>query len=234
MSAGEFFDLVRPAFLFVSAFLSTWVLISSTRAGFRLHSSLAWALASLFLPLVVVPLYLFVRITRPTRASDEKPKSLYARYLLPALYLLSILLVLGAAQYQERRNVDTYLARATQARIAGDRANAINEYRKALQLEDNAHTHKLLGVQLSDAGDLNGALSEFRLAEKGSEPDRTLSFRIAALLDLLNKHTEAIEQYKRFLQSEACTNEPVEEWCAVARRRLVEIESVRLGSKPGD
>jgi tetratricopeptide (TPR) repeat protein len=227
MSAGEFFDLVRPAFLLVSAFLSTWVLISSSRAGFRLQSSLAWALASLFLPLVVVPLYLFIRINRQSRVNQDRPRGLSVTVLLPALYLITVLLVLGLAQYKERTNVDTYLARATQARIAGDRAGAIRQYRKALQLEDNAHTHKLLGIQLSDAGDLNGALTEFRLAESGGEPDRTLSFRIAVSLDLLNKQTEAIGEYKRFLQSEGCTTESLDHQCAVARQRVGEIEGTK-------
>jgi tetratricopeptide (TPR) repeat protein len=228
MSAGEFFDLVRPVFLVVSAFLSTWILFNARRNGFRLHSSLAWALASLFFPLVVFPLYLFVRINRHTQVNDDAARTLPARFLLPALYLFFVLTILAAAQYRERRNVDTYLARATQARVAGNTAKAVEQYRKALQLEDNPHTRKLLGIQLNDAGDLNGALSEFRLAEKGGEPDPTLPFRIAALLDLLNRQSEALAEYQRFLQSESCTKQPIEDRCATSRQRVVEIQKLKI------
>ena len=227
MSAGQFFDLIRPVFLIVSAFLSAWILFNARRNGFRLHSSLAWSLASLFLPLVVFPLYLFVRINRQSKARDDAARTLHGKFLLPGVYLGLVLAIFAAAQYRERRNVDTYLARATQARVAGNTANAIEQYRKALLIEDNPHTHKLLAVQLNIAGDLNGALSEFRLAEKGGEPDPTLPFRIAALLDLLNSQNEAVAEYERFLRSESCTKQPSDDRCVMARQRIDEIRRVR-------
>jgi tetratricopeptide (TPR) repeat protein len=215
MSAGEFFDLVRPVFLVVSAFLSTWVLSNSFRNGFRWYSSLAWSLATLFHPLVVLPLYCFARIIR----ARKQDAGMGLTPIVIVLYFFIIVGIMALWESRDRASVDAKLARAMQARVAGNTANAIKEYRGALKLEDNAHTHKLLAIQLKDAGELTDALLEFRLAEKGGEPDNTLPFQIAEVLNQLNRHPEAIAEYERFLASEACTREPVDDRCSVARRR---------------
>jgi hypothetical protein len=72
--------------------------------------------------------------------------------------------------YRDRQSVDGHLARAVQAKLVDDYATAIREYRRALSLEENAHTRKLLAVELALAGQLSEAASELRLAEQGGEP----------------------------------------------------------------
>ena len=226
MSAGEFFELVRPAFLILSALLSTLILVSARRNGFRAHSSLIWALATLFLPLVVIPLFLIVRTSERRRTDYRKSRrDVRARLLLPILYLVTLLALIGLSEYRDYNGIDAHLARATQARVAGDRERTIQEYRDALALEDNAHTHKLLGIELNNGGDWTEALSEFRLAEKGKEPDQSLPFRIAVLLDSLNQRNQATFEFKRFLYSEACLKVPVDYRCEAARRRVTDDRS---------
>ena len=57
ISAGELFELIRPAALILSALISTWVL-ASARRRFPFYVALLWAVATLlFLP-IVLPLYL--------------------------------------------------------------------------------------------------------------------------------------------------------------------------------
>jgi hypothetical protein len=85
MSAGELFDLIMPAAFVISALVSTWVLASARR---RLHLVYAIALAAgtLFLPLIVFPLYLVIMLWR--KRSDP-PKRW--RYALPLLYAAIVL-----------------------------------------------------------------------------------------------------------------------------------------------
>lgn len=80
MSAGELFDLIMPATFAISALVSTWVLASARR---RLHLSYALALAvgTLFLPLIVFPIYLVIMLWR--KRSDPPRRW---RYALPLLY----------------------------------------------------------------------------------------------------------------------------------------------------
>jgi hypothetical protein len=164
MSAGELFDLIMPAAYVASALLSTWVL-ASARKRFALHYAFAIALATLLLPLVVFPLYLAVIIWRGT---GTPPRRL--RYLLPLLYAAILVCAIGLFVYVDSRTVDAHLARATRAKLVYDHHTAIKEYRQALALEDNPHTHKLLAIELADAGYKEEADAEFRLAEQGGEP----------------------------------------------------------------
>jgi hypothetical protein len=163
MSAGELFDLIMPVAYVVSALLSTWVL-ASARKRFALHYALAIALATLLLPLVVFPLYLAFIIFR--RAG--KPPQRW-RYSLPLLYAAILLSAIGLYVYFDSRSVDAHLARATRAKLVDDHNTAIREYRQALALEDSAHTHKLLAIELANAGCTEEANAEFRLAEQGGE-----------------------------------------------------------------
>jgi hypothetical protein len=64
ISAGELFELTRPAAFVLSALASTWVLASARRHGFALYAVAAWALTTLYVPLVTLPIYLIVRATR--------------------------------------------------------------------------------------------------------------------------------------------------------------------------
>jgi len=72
--------------------------------------------------------------------------------------------------YFDGRSVDAHLARGTQAKLTEDHATVIREYRRALALEDDPHTHKLLAIELAQTGQLDEAVSEFRLAQQGGEP----------------------------------------------------------------
>jgi len=166
MSAGELFDLIMPAAYVASALLSTWVL-ASARKRFQLHLAFALALATLFLPVVIFPLYLAAIIWR----RPEKPPQRW-RYALPLLYAAILLSAIGLFVYFDGRTVDAHLARAARAKLVYDHNTAIKEYQQALTLEDNPHTHKLLALELADAGYTSEANAEFRLAEQGREPQK--------------------------------------------------------------
>jgi hypothetical protein len=228
MSAGEFFDLIRPVFLIVSALISTFVFASALRLGFRIISASIWALTTFFLPLVVFPLFILVRLTNVKSASGRKSQSatrfVSERFLLPFFYGLAIFVLIAIAQYREYNAIDAYLARAQQAKLRNNRSLSIREYRAALALEDNAHTHKLLAQELSDNGNLQGALAEFRLAEQGGEEDETLPFTIAKLLDSLNQPNQAIVEYKRFLYGGGCQKLPLDSRCKVAADKVNQNE----------
>ena len=163
MSAGQLFDLIMPAAYAVSALISTWVL-ASARKRFQLHYALVLAVGTLFLPLIVLPIYLVLMMWRPKIGPPKR-----WRFSLPLLYAVITLSVIGAYFYLDSRSVDAHLARATQAKLIEDSTTAIREYRQALSLEDNPHTHKLLAIELANAGFISEAISEFRVAEQGGE-----------------------------------------------------------------
>jgi len=164
MPAGELFELIRPVVVVISILLSAWVL-ASARKRFSIYLAFAWAVATLFLPFVVAPVYLVVVLfwRRPARSRRW-------RFLLPLTYGAILLVGFGVYFRHESQTVDAHLARAAQARLTEDHATAIREYRAALTLENNAHTHKLLAIELANDGQLNEAKAEFRLAEQGGEP----------------------------------------------------------------
>ena len=85
MSAGELFDLIMPAASVISALLSTWVL-ASARRRFRLYYAIALAIGTLFLPLIVFPIYLVMMLWR--KRSDPPQRW---RYALPLLYAAIVL-----------------------------------------------------------------------------------------------------------------------------------------------
>jgi MFS family permease len=90
ISAGELFDLIMPVASVISALLSTWVL-ASARRRFRFYYAIALAIGTLFLPLIVFPIYLVLMLWH--KRSDPPPRW---RYALPLLYLLVVLSVLAA------------------------------------------------------------------------------------------------------------------------------------------
>jgi hypothetical protein len=155
MPAGELFDLIRPLVLIISALLSIWVL-ASARKRFPLYAAFAWTLGTLFLPLVVLPGYLSVILLwRPAVRSRRW------RMLLPLAYGVIVIAILAVYFYVDRQSVDAHLARAVEAKLIDDHATAIREYRRALELEENPHTRKLLAVELALAGQLTEAKIEF-------------------------------------------------------------------------
>lgn len=168
MSAGELFELIMPVAYVVSALLSTWVL-ASARKRVAFHYALGLALATFLLPIVVFPLYLGVIIWRRSGTSPQR-----WRYAAPVLYGAIVLSAIAGYFYFDSRTVDAHLAKATRAKLVDDHNTAIREYRQALALEDNPHTHKLLAIELANAGKTSEAISEFKLAEQGGEPDAHL------------------------------------------------------------
>ena len=234
ISAGEFFELLRPAALLVSALLSTWVLASARRWSFHNFVATGWALGTFLLPFVVLPLYLIARASKKRRARSTKAESQRSskvstelagpvagrRFVLPAVYLLLLLSLLGLYLYRDYNSVDAHLARAAQAKVAGRPATTIREYRAALTLEDNPHTHKLLGIELADANQSAQALREFRLAESGGEPDESLPFRMGQLLDAVGNHAEAMTEYQKFLEGQMCLQSLPDDRCRSARIRM--------------
>ena len=212
MSAGELFDLIMPAAFVISALISTWVL-ASARKRFHLVYAIALAVGTLFLPLIVLPIYLVIMLWRKRQESPVR-----WRYALPLLYVAIVLTSITTFFYLDRRSVDAHLARATRAKLIEDSNAAIREYRQALSLEDDPHTHKLLAVELANAGYVSEAISEFRLAQQGGEPDDSIHYRIGLLFERLNQNDQAKVEFQSFLLTETCKQPDGR--CEEARVRL--------------
>ena len=174
MSAGQLFDLIMPAAFALSALLSTWVL-ASARKRFQLLYAFGLAIGTLFLPLIVFPIYLVIMLWRKKVGPPAR-----WRYALPLLYAAVSLSAIGIFFYLDSRSVDAHLARATQAKLIEDSNTAIREYRKALALEDDPHTHKLLAVELATAGHIEEAITEFRIADQAGETCQPEDYRCQA------------------------------------------------------
>ena len=199
MSAGEIFDLIRPAAVVFAALLSTWIL-ASARRRFPFHYSFLWAGLGLFLPPVVIPLYLIALLVW----HPPKLKSVRGRFIVPAAYLIAMLGIFGLNEYRDSRSVDSHLAKAAFAKVNYDHLTAIKQYREALKIEDSAHTHKLLALSLMEAGFLHEAIDEFRAAEAGGEPDDAIHMHLGDLLYKLGRKDEAAVEYRKFLTSKTC------------------------------
>ena len=163
MSAGQLFDLIMPAAFALSALLSTWVLVSARRR-FQLLQAFGLAIGTLILPLIVFPIYLAIMLWRKKTGAPPK-----WRYALPIFYAVITLSAIGLFFYLDSRTADAHLARATQAKLVEDSQTAIREYRQALEVDDDPHTHKLLAIELANAGHLDEAISEFKIAEERGE-----------------------------------------------------------------
>lgn len=177
MSAGEWFELISPAVFFVSALLSIWVL-ASARKRFPLYAAFGWAVGTLLLPLIVLPVYLATLLFWRPEVRERR-----WRFVLPLAYGVIVVTAISVYFYRDRQSVDAHLARAVQAKLVEDHATAIREYRRALALEENAHTRKLLAVELALAGQLVEAKLEFQLAQQGGEtgscPERDARCKVA-------------------------------------------------------
>ncbi|HEY2964613.1 MAG TPA: hypothetical protein VGJ37_19505 [Pyrinomonadaceae bacterium] len=215
ISAGEFFDLIRPAVILISALLSTWVL-ASARKRFSIYAAFAWAVGTLFLPLIVLPVYLSVILLWPRPVRSRR-----WRLLLPIAYGVIVIAAISAYFYLDSQSVDAHLARATRAKVTEDHATVIREYRRALALEDDPHTHKLLALELAQTGDLNEAVSEFRLARQGGEPDDLIAYEVGLLFQRLKHNDEAKLEFERFVLSDTCKR--IEEKCDDARDRIRQL-----------
>jgi tetratricopeptide (TPR) repeat protein len=232
MSAGGFFDLIRPAVLLVSAVVSTFVL-ASARKRFPFYQALLWALSTLFFPLIILPLYFVALLvkqrqlaaTTDKQHSHSSANSVMWRFIGPLLYALIVFCSIGIYLYHDHESVDAHLARAVGARLDGNPARTISEYKQALALEDDPHTRKLLGIELADVGYWTDAILQFRLALEGVEPDDSIHFRLGTLLEKINHQGEASLEYEEFLSTKACTQDPVDVRCEAARQRVREDKS---------
>jgi tetratricopeptide (TPR) repeat protein len=213
MSAGELFDFISPAVVVISAFLSTWLLVSA-RKRFPLYVALPLAIAAFFLPFVILPLYLATLLLW----RKEKVTGIKWRLPLPLLFLTTILTVVGIYTYVDERSVDAHLSRASLAKVHSEPNKAIKEYREALRLEDNPHTRKLLAQTLDESGYFMEAITEFRRAERGGENDDAIHFRLALLLEKIDHQGEALMEFKEFVNSETCLQ--IDYRCEAARQRI--------------
>jgi MFS family permease len=215
MSAGEFFELIRPIVVAISILLSAWVL-ASARKRFSTLIAFAWAIGTLLLPLVVLPVYLSVILIWQWPARSRR-----WRWLLPFAYGAILLAGLGIFLNHESATADDYLARATRAKLIDDHTTAISEYRHAITIENDPHIHKLLAVELMQAGYLTEAVSEFRLAQQGGEPDDFIHYYLGLLFDRLNLKGQAKQEFESFLVSTTCTQE--ERRCEESRERITRL-----------
>lgn len=242
ISAGELFELMRPVAWAFSALLSALVFASARHHGFRSLAVAAWTLGTLFFPLIILPLYLIARVRARRRneraleaskqttdgAAAVKTTKTYAasrtwKPIWPTLYLVAVLTLIALLFYRDYQSVDAHLWRANNAKLRGPHEKVINEYRAALRLEDNAHTHKLLAIELAAEGRAADALAEFRAAERGGEPDERLPYYEAVALDALQREPEAALEYKRFVSGPLCTQALPDANCATAQTRIQAI-----------
>lgn len=180
LSAADISEALWPAALLVSALASIWVLHDARRL-FKSYApafALACALLALALPPVFLPLYLAWRLFHPREetkdeevgGTDARPRRLKG-LALPLAYGAALFAVGGFLFVRDHRSFEARLARARLATHHGRPERAVAEYRAALRLRDDAHTRKLLGMQLLAAGRREEALAEFREAARAGEPD---------------------------------------------------------------
>lgn len=220
MSAGEFFELIRPAAFIVSAILSIFVFVSARRR-FPLYQALLWALGTMLLPLVFIPVYLALLIIQPKRFARYLPPTTRRMLIETAIYATILLSTLAVYLYTDSHTADTHIARATEAKVSNDTKSAIREYQHALAEQDDAHTHKLLAAELANSGYWAEAISEYRLAEQGGEPDDVIHYQLGLLLDKMNLDGQAKLEFREFVFSEMCARPKLGDYrCEDAKRRL--------------
>lgn len=215
--------------LFVAALLSAFVLLHA-RKRFRNISSFLWAVTTFVFPYIVFPLYFAVVLLRRVRSLQAQPLQPRFSLAVPAIYLLTLLAFISVYLQRDSSSADTHLARATQARLAGNTRQVISEYRMALALEDDAHTHNLLADDLEQAGLWTEALAELRLAERQGEPDDSIAFRAATLLYRINHLGQARMEYERFLETKSCLQSS-DRRCLEAAGRIQELDGILSGNK---
>ncbi|HKP72086.1 MAG TPA: hypothetical protein VJT82_04055, partial [Pyrinomonadaceae bacterium] len=85
-------------------------------------------------------------------APPEKTRAAFWRTYAALVYALALLSLGAIYFYRDYRSLDAHLARAANARLVGQRSTTIREYRAALRLAPDAHTQKLLAVELAADG----------------------------------------------------------------------------------
>lgn len=179
LSAADITEWLGPPAFILSALLSAWVLADARRLLNSYPLAFVPALLTLALPPVVFPLYLAARLFKRKEAAaaggaeSEKrpgPSGLGAR-ALPFAYALALVAVGAFFFARDYRGFEARLARARSANLRGRHERAVEEYRAALRLREDAHTRKLLGLELLEAGRRGEALVELRAAAAAGEPD---------------------------------------------------------------
>lgn len=159
------------------------------------------------------------------QTTKDTPSPVPRRLALPLVYALALLSTGALYFYRDYHSFEAHLARATNARLLNQRAATLREYRAALRLSDDAHTHKLLAVQLAEDGQTEAALAEFRAAERLGEPDALLPYHIAHALDALGRPEEADLEYQKFTQGSLCAEASPDARCAEASARVQQRQS---------
>jgi Flp pilus assembly protein TadD len=142
------------------------------------------------------------------------------RWSLPILYLLLLLAIGGALMYREHQSVDSHLARASTARLKDQPDQIVFEYRRALALEDDPHTHNLLGRELVERHRWPEAILELRAAQRGGEPDPILPYNLGVALTEAGNLTEAKLEFEGFMASTACTAAMPDARCDAAKKAV--------------
>lgn len=250
ISVGDASEALRPLVFALAALASACVLADARRARLSAWAVAAWTLLTLVCAPVFLPLYLAARLFIPRgNETDEsiaggdvtpgqqlshqrlspRLRRLLSRAALPALYAASLLALGGLHFYRDARSADAHLLRASRAKLSDRRERAVAEYRAALALDDDAHTRKLLGLELAEAGRWEEALAEFRQAaaragrdDDGTHAfhDDTLTFHAARALEATGRGAGAADEYRKFLQGRACAQTPPAPLCEEARARL--------------
>lgn len=234
ITAADLSEFARPALFAGAALASVWVFHDARRrGGFGRLSACAWALLTLAFPPAVLPLYLAARLYTPPAAPAEEaadgeeadeatPPASGKGRAATLVYAAALALAGGLYFYVDYVSFDSRLARAERAKLNQRGAEAVAEYRAALRGRDDAHTRKLLALELLRAGRAEEALAELRAAGPGppQERDDSLHFHTAEALDALGRRREAAAEYRLFLQSPSCAPPSREERCDAARARL--------------
>lgn len=153
-------------------------------------------------------------------SESQAPPRSRSRFALPLTYAVTALLLGALYFYLDYTSFEARFARARQAELYNQRERAAREYRAALAVRDDAHTRKLLGMELARAERWEEALAEFRAARMKGEPDDKLLFHEAHAMDKLNRPTEATETFRRFLQSQSCAPPDPDPLCKDTQARL--------------
>lgn len=221
ISFGQLFAALLPVACALAIICSTWVLADARRRQLSRYAISAWTLGTLLLPLTVLPLYLLTRLWAKHSASDQVGP-FWARAAPPLLYAFVLTFLAALYFVHDYCSLDAHLARASDARLHNQHARAASEYRAALKLTDDPHTHKLLGLELATLQQWPDALTELRAAERGGEPDAALPFHIAKALDALGRHDEALNEYQKFMAGELCARVAPDARCARAQAQLAQ------------
>lgn len=227
LSASVLAELLRPVLIVCAALISTLVLAHALRARSSFRLAAGWALVTFLLPHIALPLYVAAHLLSPAarrRAGTERRRPL-ARWALPSLiYAALILTAISIFYWLDRNTFDARLERAGAARLRGQHTEAAAEYGRALRLQPDAHTQKLLGQELASTGRFGEALVHLRSAEAAGVGGESIGFDIARSLDELKMFDEAQTRYQDFLGSGFCaTRDMPDARCRIALERIAAI-----------